>query len=191
MDAIDAATTLARACDGDDEAFRRLVETHSRALFRLAYRLTGNEQDAEDVVQDALIRAYRRLGSFESRAAFATWLYRIAANCAVDHLRSRQGRDARHEVLPEAADAPESPLPGPDRLAASAEIDRHVRAALADMSPLERTAFTLRHFEGRSINEICRTLGVGSSAAKHSVFRAVRKLRAALAPLASKEGSTC
>jgi RNA polymerase sigma-70 factor (ECF subfamily) len=77
-------------------------------------------------------------------------------------------------------------MPGPERLAQSAEIQRSVRDALDTLSPLERAAFTLRHYEGRTIDEISRTLGLGTSAAKHSVFRAVRKLRAALAPIRSQ-----
>ncbi|PWT80099.1 MAG: RNA polymerase subunit sigma-24, partial [Blastocatellia bacterium] len=76
--------------------------------------------------------------------------------------------------------------PNPERLAHSAEIGRCVTNALDDLSPLERAAFTLRHFEGRSIDEIARTLGLGTSAAKHSVFRAVRKLRLGLAALRSQ-----
>ena len=72
-------------------------------------------------------------------------------------------------------------------LAHSAEIDRRVQVALEDLSPLERAAFTLRHYEGRSIDEISAALGLGTSAAKHSVFRAVKKLRIALAPLRSQE----
>src|SRR5215468_5152406 len=98
MEALETASaeaTLARARRGDSEAFRELVERHSRSVFRLAYRMTGNEHDAEDVVQDSFLRAYKQLGRFESRANFGTWLYRITANCAVDLMRSRQ---ARHDV---------------------------------------------------------------------------------------------
>src|SRR5947208_3224756 len=94
MDASDAAAVLARARQGDSEAFRVLVEQHSRSVFRLAFRMIGNEQDAEDVVQESFLRAYRQLGRFESRANFGTWLYRIAANCAVDMMRARQARHA-------------------------------------------------------------------------------------------------
>src|SRR5919198_4849885 len=90
MDASDAAAVLARARQGDGEAFRALVERHSRSVFRLAYRLTGNEQDAEDVVQETFLRAYKQLQNFESRASFGTWLYRIAANYSLDLIRSRK-----------------------------------------------------------------------------------------------------
>jgi len=78
---------------------------------------------------------------------------------------------------------PHSESPDPERLAASARIERSVNSAMAELTPLERAAFTLRHYEGRSIAEIGKTLGLGTSATKHSVFRAVRKLRAALEPL--------
>jgi RNA polymerase sigma-70 factor, ECF subfamily len=185
MDATEAAAVLARARQGDSEAFRALVERHSRSVFRLAYRMTGNEQDAEDVVQESFIRAYRQLGRFESRANFGTWLYRIAANCSVDVMRAKQARhdQTRSESLDAADQMPASDLPGPERMAESAEIERRVREALGTLSPLERAAFTLRHYEGRSIEEISKTLGLGTSAAKHSVFRAVKKLRIALQPL--------
>ena len=190
MDATEAAAVLDRARQGDSEAFRALVEQHSRSVFRLAFRMTGNEQDAEDVVQESFLRAYRQLGRFESRANFGTWLYRIVSNCSVDLMRSKQARhdQVRGDSLDEAAvDLPAADLPGPERMAQSAEIERRVQDALRELSPLERAAFTLRHYEGRSIDEISATLGLGTSAAKHSVFRAVKKLRAALAPLRSQE----
>ena len=191
MDATEAAAVLARARQGDSDAFRALVETHSRQVFRLAFRMTGNEQDAEDVVQESFLRAYRQLGRFESRANFGTWLYRIVSNCSVDLMRSKQARhdQVRGDSLDQegAVELPAADMPNPERQAQSAEIDRRVQDALRDLSPLERAAFTLRHYEGRSIEEISETLGLGTSAAKHSVFRAVKKLRVALAPLRSQE----
>jgi RNA polymerase sigma-70 factor (ECF subfamily) len=184
MDATDVSAVLARARQGDSEAFRTLVERHSRRAFQLAFRITGNEQDAEDVVQESFIRAYRQLSRFEARAHFATWLHRIVANCSVDLIRSRR---ARYDHAPidelDAVDQPEAVTPNPERLAASAQVQRSVTAAMAELTPLERAAFTLRHYEGRSIADIGRTLGLGTSATKHSVFRAVRKLRVALDPL--------
>src|SRR5215211_2669615 len=101
-----AAVALAR--EGDSEAFRALVERHSRSVFRLAYRMTGNEQDAEDVVQEAFLRAYKQLGRFESRANFGTWLYRIVSNCSVDLMRSKQARhdQTRSDSLDDVADLP-------------------------------------------------------------------------------------
>ena len=189
MDAIEAAAVLARARQGDGDAFRALVERHSHAVFRLAYRMTGNEQDAEDVVQESFLRAYRQLGRFEARANFGTWLYRIVANCSVDLMRVRQSRQdqSRAESLEDIEPSMAGEGHGPDRLAESAEIGQRVADAMRELSPLERAAFTLRHHEGRSIQEISKMLGLGTSAAKHSVFRAVRKLRVSLAPLRAQE----
>src|SRR6266487_3221900 len=139
MDAAEAAAVLARARQGDSDAFRALVERHSRTVFRLAFRMTGNEQDAEDVVQESFLRAYRQLGRFESRANFGTWLYRITANCAVDLMRSKQARhdQSRAETLDDAVETTISNLPDPERMAGSAEIQKRVALALEGLSPLE------------------------------------------------------
>ena len=190
MEALEASAALARARRGDGEAFRELVERHSHSVFRLAFRMTGNEQDAEDVVQESFLRAYKQLARFESRANFGTWLYRITANCAVDHIRARQARHdvSRGEALDTEVHQPAADAPDPERRAHSAEIERTVQQAMNGLSPLERAAFTLRHYEGRSIDEIATTLGLGMSAAKHSVFRAVKKLRLALEPLREANG---
>jgi RNA polymerase sigma-70 factor (ECF subfamily) len=178
-----AAVALAR--DGDSEAFRALVERHSRAVYRLACRMTGNPQDAEDVVQETFLRAYRQLGRFESRANFGTWLHRIAVNCSIDLIRTRRHqastRDAADlDTLDAAVDREVDP--SPERLMLSAEVQERVGAAMSSLTAMERAAFVLRHFEGHSIEEISRTLGLKANAAKHSIFRAVRKMRLALEP---------
>jgi len=183
MEAGDATAVLARARHGDSDAFQTLVERHGRAAFLVAFRLTGNHQDAEEVVQDSFLKAYRRLEHFEARANFGTWLHRIVVNSAMDLLRARR---SRQRFVDDAADAQtvQVPAPGPwpERLAQGAEIVRSLEASLALLTPLERVAFTERHGEGRSIDEIGRTLGLGRSAVKHAVFRAVKKLRVALQP---------
>ena len=186
------SVAVAQARAGDSGAFRVLVERHSRNLFRLAYRMTGHQQDAEDVVQETFLRAYRQLSKFDDRASFGTWLYRIAANCSLDLIRSRKRRGAQTEAAPQVQDgAPDpmqslpDPAPPPDRLAMSGEVERQVAAVLNGLSDMERTAFVLRHYEGMCIDDIGRTLGVQPNAAKHSIFRAVQKLRRALEPLVS------
>jgi RNA polymerase sigma-70 factor (ECF subfamily) len=187
MDGDDAAE-VARARSGDEGAFRTLVERHGRALFRLAYRMTGNEHDAEDVVQEAFLKAFRRLDQFEDRAHFGSWLYRIAANCAYDALRSRARREERSAIQePQDADDPLASVPAegpsPERLVFSGQVQERVHAAMARLSERERAAFVLRHFEQMSTREIGEALGLDEAAVKHSVFRAVRKLREALESL--------
>ena len=188
------AATVALARDGDSEAFRALVERHGRAVYKLAYRLTGNASDAEDVVQETFLRAYRQLGRFESRANFGTWLHRIAVNCSIDLIRSRPRREAGRDVadlehLGAMSEMHDAGQQSPERLMMSTEVQERVNAALAALSRMERAAFVLRHFEGQSIDEISRLLGLKTNAAKHSVFRAVRKMRQALEPfVAASEG---
>ena len=175
-----AAVALAR--DGDSEAFRSLVERHSRLVFLVAYRMTGNEADAEDVVQETFLRAHRQLGRFESRANFGTWVYRIAVNCAIDYMRSRPKRESAEEddVLERAAG--DTGAPDAEQLVLAGEIGARVQAALSRLSDMERAAFVMRHYQGFSIEEIGRSLGLKTNATKHSIFRAVKKMRVALEP---------
>ena len=185
-----AAVALAR--DGDSEAFRALVERHSRAVFRLAHRMTGSAQDAEDVVQETFLKAYRQLNRFESRANFSTWLHRIAVNCSIDMIRSRPHREAAHdapdlEQLGAAIQSGEAAANSPERLMLSTEVQERITLAMGGLSRMERAAFVLRHFEGRSIDEISVALGLKTNAAKHSIFRAVKKMRTALEPLVAAD----
>ena len=169
-----------RARDGDETAFRTLVETHSRDVFRLAYRITRNEEDAEDTVQETFIRAYQKLDGFEARANFGTWLYRITANTAIDLLR----RKKRHESGRAPIDAIEPGVSGrQESLVFGHQVRERVDAALVGLSDLERTAFVLRHCEELSLAEISSTLDITVSATKQAVFRAVKKLRSELAAL--------
>ena len=186
-----AAVALAR--DGDSEAFRALVERHSRAVYRLAHRMTGTPQDAEDVVQETFLKAYKQLGRFESRANFSTWLHRIAVNCSIDLIRSRPAPRGRHTTRPtwinsaRTIERTETGHASPERLMLSTEVQDRVSAAMSSLSQMERAAFVLRHFEGQSIDEISRALGLKTNATKHSIFRAVRKMRVALEPFVSRD----
>lgn len=179
-------TAVAKACGGDSDAFRSLVERHSRYVFNVAFRLTGSAPDAEDVVQIAFLKAYQQLSRFEARADFRTWLHRITVNCSIDLIRSRRHREVGHD--PEDLEAgsaggtPDTALPGPERLMLSAEIRDRVSGGLSQLSASERMAFTLRHVEGLPIKEVALAMGLKTEAAKNSIFRAVRKMRAALEP---------
>ncbi len=172
---------------GDQHAFRVLVERHSHSVFRLAFRMTGNEHDAEDLVQETFLRAYKQLHQFDDRSGFSTWLYRICSNCSLDLIRARKRRNEQQGFSGDALtlhwlDRVAAPGPSPERLTQSTQITNQVEAALKRLSETERMAFILRHYEGRDIEEIAATLGVEANAAKHSVFRAVQKLRRALEP---------
>jgi RNA polymerase sigma-70 factor (ECF subfamily) len=179
----DDARWIARARAGEAAAFRHLVEAYGAALFRVCARITGDRALAEDAVQEALLNAFRHLADFDGRSALSTWLYRIAVNAALAQVRKRRDLEVAwpqgegDAAMPfDAADQ----SPTPDRQAMSADTRRQVDAELARMSPIERAAFVLRHQEGRSLEEICAVLSINVSSAKQAIFRAVRKLRAAL-----------
>src|SRR5260370_33369237 len=106
-------TAVARARAGDTDAFRGLVERRGRTLFCLAFRMTGNEQDAEDVVQEALLRVHRKSEKFDERASFRTWLYRIAVNCSLDVVRARKRRSQFFCPAPSQMEDPRRTLPAP------------------------------------------------------------------------------
>lgn len=185
MEVTDAAV-VAQVLAGDRDAFRILVDRHSRSLFHLVYRMTANQQDTEEILQETFLRAYKALERFEMRSNFGTWIYRIAVNRTLDFLNARRTQMQTKDAY-QIADDPDpeagheiqlsAPGPGPDRLLLSAEMQARVNQAMELLTPAERVAFTMRHMEGRSIEEISQTLNLKTSAAKHSVFRAVQKLR--------------
>jgi RNA polymerase sigma-70 factor (ECF subfamily) len=170
---------------GDRDAYGPLTVRHAPRLFRMACRITGNEADAEDVVQEALIKAYRKLDRFEERADFGTWLYRIGVHCALDRLAVRRLEETVR--VAEETDPEEGQLQvasteaGPEQLLLSAELEAMRGLAMRSLSPVERTAFVLRHLEGCGTEEIAAALGVHPNAAKQAVYRAVEKLRLRLA----------
>jgi RNA polymerase sigma-70 factor (ECF subfamily) len=192
MEVTDAAV-VAQVLAGDRDAFRVLVERHSRSIFRVVYRMTGNQQDAEELVQETFLRAYKSLARFELRSSFTTWLYRIAVNRTLDFLTARKTQMNSKETYqitdnPDAEEGNQVQLPatgpGPDRLLLSAEMKRKISGAMGLLTPAERVAFIMRHMEGRSIEEISQALNLKVNAAKNSVFRAVQKLRQQLEPYA-------
>jgi RNA polymerase sigma-70 factor, ECF subfamily len=183
-------TAIRAVLAGDKEAYAALIERHSGRLFRVAFRITGNEADAEDVVQEALLRGYRKLESFGSRSDFGTWIYRIAVRCALDRIggskidESKRISETTNREQDEVQIADQEA--GPERLLLSGEIRAMQEIAMYSLSPTERTAFALRHLEDRTTEEIATAMGIPPNAARQSVFRAVQKLRRRLATLRIK-----
>ena len=175
---------------GDKEAYGALVARHSHSLFRVAFRITGNEADAEDVVQEAFLRGYQKLESFEARSSFGTWIYRIAVRGALDKISRRPADDSSR--VAGAADPEQDEVQvadtatSPERLLLSGEIGAMQEFALQSLTATERTAFVLRHMEDCTTEESAAALGIAPNAAKQAVFRAVKKLRIRLAALRVK-----
>ncbi len=190
-EAVSDAIAVERTLAGDRNAYRVLVERYSLYLYRLAYRMTGNSHDAEEVVQEAFLRAYQKLKQFAGNSNFGTWVYRIAANYAIDRIRQRNVEETRQVTPSRPTEAgPEvdpvamvkDPSASPERLAGSAELAAKMKQALEALTPAERTAIVMRHWEGCAIEEIAVVLNSNTNATKNTVFRAVSKLRKALEP---------
>ncbi len=185
---------LIRAAQGkDSEAFEQLVRLYDRAVLRVTMNLLRSPEDARDAYQEAFLKAYRRLETFRFQCSFHTWIYRIATNVCLDHLRRKSvrkehGVDDRDDQqgtnpLQNAADA--SAHGDPDRVLKGRELSDRIQAALEDLSPKERTVFELRHYEGMRLRAIGDMIGISEEAAKNSLFRATRKLRGSLGDMYS------
>ena len=184
-----AEAALIRAAQRrDPDAFEQLVRLHERNVLRLAMNLMRSPEDARDAYQEAFLKVYRKLDTFRFDCAFSTWLYRIATNACLDLMRRKGARkeytvgerddDAAPNPLSLAADARADADPG--RSLEGRRLSARIEAALGELTAQERTVFELRHFEGLRLRAIGETIGVSEEAAKNSLFRATRKLRAAL-----------
>jgi RNA polymerase sigma-70 factor, ECF subfamily len=166
-----------RARQGDAEAFRRLVELHQDRAYGLALRIVRDPSEAEEVAQDAFVRAWRGLPRFRMEARFSTWLYRIVARCAFDRaaaLRARRGR----ETGAEEAEALRTEDPAPRRLEAIATADRLERL-MGGLSEAQRMVVTLFYYEDRSVAELARMIRCPENTVKTHLSRARAALRQA------------
>lgn len=175
---------------GNRDAYRVLMDRHLFSVTRVAFRITGNEADAEEAAQEAFLRAYNKLPGFRQDSAFATWIMRIAMNTAIN-LVERRKRDLSYYASREeepSADIRTVQIvdrqAGPETALLNREVVSLRQAAMAELTPMERTAFTLRHMEDVPMAEIATALNITSNSAKQAVFRAVSKLRRSLAPIA-------
>jgi RNA polymerase sigma-70 factor (ECF subfamily) len=185
------------AQDGDSEAFGELVTRYQAKIYRLARRLTDTQEDAEDVLQEAFIRAYRAIGSFKGDSRFSTWLYRITFNFAA---MKRRAHKTNIESLDEPISTRDGEIQrdirdtGDDPLAAliTKEIKQNLDKAISDLSPTNRAVFVLRHVEGLSTEETREILDISIPAVKSRLHRSRLVLQEKLTRLAREEaGAMC
>lgn len=177
---LDEAELVRRARSGDADAFGRLVEANQERVLRLVRGMVP-EHDADDVAQDAFLKAFRKLGEFDDRARFSTWIYRIAANTALDWRKRERYR--RHAPLPETPDGEDAaPSDGPDARTAAErrELAAAIDAAVAGLPDHYHTIVVLREVEGLSYEDIAATLGISKGTVESRLFRARERLRTAL-----------
>jgi RNA polymerase sigma-70 factor (ECF subfamily) len=193
--------TLSRADDtllireaqrGNRAAFEELVRQYDQAVLRLALNLTRSEQDAQDIFQEAFLKAYRNLGSFRFECSFYTWVYRIVTNLCLDHLRKKQ---VRKEEAPVAVDkqgveydrldrqADDRAGSNPERDLMRRELGHKIGRALERLTPRERMVFELKHYQGLKLRTIGEMLNTTEDTAKNTLFRATQKLRATLSEM--------
>ena len=185
-DPIDLSEMVTDAKEGDPEAFEALVRATHADTYTLAYRLTGNEEDARDVVQETYLRAYKGLKRFRGDAQFTTWLYRITANCASTHLGRR--RKHRHDELDESVGLVDERAEHDPTLRADAgELREELKIALQDLPPKLRSVIVLRDIYDLPHEAIAEELGISETAAKVRLHRARKKLREEIFPLRGEE----
>jgi RNA polymerase sigma-70 factor, ECF subfamily len=178
---VDDAGLVASARSGDPDAFASLVGRYERRIVRLVRGMVP-ESDIEDVTQEAFLKAYRKLGDFDGRSSFYTWIYRIAANTAMDW-RKRE-RHRRHAPLPEGPqgeDAVPSLDAGPERDTARRELGARIDAAIEALPDKYHEILILREIEGLSYEEISERLGMSKGTVESRLFRARERLRERLA----------
>lgn len=177
----DLSDLVAAASEGDAQAFEALVEATHRDTYTLALRLTGNEEDARDVTQEAYLRAYRGLSKFRGESQFSTWMYRVTANCAATYL-GRRGRH-RHDELPDASELVDLRTDfDPELRADASDLRSRVMVALDGLPPKLRAVVVLRDVYELSHEAIATELGISGTAAKVRLHRARHKLRSELFP---------
>lgn len=169
--------TLRRAQRGDPSAFEALVTPHEGLVWRVCWRYTQNREDALDCAQEAMVKAWRAIGSYRGECALETWLYRIAASCCLDHLRRRKRHEAESaDALQENGFDPPSADPLPEEKLLALEEHQRVRDALSQLSEDMRTPLVLSAVEGLRYEDIAARLNVAPGTVKSRINRARLKL---------------
>jgi len=189
---IDDTLLVREAQRGNRAAFEELVRHYDQAVLRLAVHLTGSEHEAQDIYQEAFLKAYKSVGNFRFECSFYTWIYRIVTNLCLDHLRKRQ---VRKEEAPVATDSsgeqydvldrvPDGrAAANPERDLMSRELAARISGALEKLTPRERMVFELKHYHGLKLRTVGEVLNTTEETAKNTLFRATQKLRGALADM--------
>jgi RNA polymerase sigma-70 factor, ECF subfamily len=174
------ASLVARAQAGDVGAFEQLSGAYADRLYMLLLRLLGDRDEAGDVAQEVMLRAWQGIGGFQGRSSFFTWLYRIAVNEANRALEKRARRPAGVPLGPQELQLPASPADDPSRQAEASELRLALGRALAELPPALRTAIVLRDVEGFSTQEAAEIAGVSQAAFKSRLHQARLRVRAGL-----------
>ena len=191
QDSDEEKLLIEQAQSGSREAFEELVRRHDRDILRLAYHMLGNREEAREVYQETFLKAYRSLSRFRFESSFYTWVYRIATNVSLDHLRKRQTLKDEISMEADTDSNPDRPAlkdtlaattyySNPERRLYGKEVGEKIKEALKTLSEKERLVFELRHYQGLRLKMIGEIMGSTEETAKNYLFRATQKLRAFL-----------
>jgi RNA polymerase sigma-70 factor (ECF subfamily) len=189
---IDDTLLVREAQRGNRAAFEELVRHYDQAVLRLAMHLTGSEHEAQDIYQDAFLKAYKSVGNFRFECSFYTWIYRIVTNLCLDHLRKKQVRkedapvavDAQGEAYDVLLQVPDGRSgANPERDLMRRELGTRINHALDKLTPRERMVFELKHYQGLKLRTVGEILNTTEETAKNTLFRATQKLRGSLADM--------
>jgi len=186
---VELSDTVSVACQTEDRRFfDELVHRYHKQAYNVAYRMTGNHADAEDLTQDTFLKAYRFFGNYKRDMPFDNWLYRIMSNIFIDWLRRRPkvsirslDEPVRQEEGETALDLPDS-TEGPETLALSSELDAEMQAALDTLSEDFRLTVILSDIEGLSYEEISDVMGCSIGTVRSRLHRGRKLLREKLRP---------
>ena len=177
---------------GSRAAFDALVRQYEQQVLRLALHLTGSEHDAEDIHQEAFLKAYRNIGNFRFECSFYTWIYRIVTNLCLDQMRRRKTRREDNAIVADhaggeidlmASVSDERSFSNPGKELDRKQLGEKIQGALGTLTPRERMVFELKHYQGLRLRTIGEMLNTTEDTAKNTLFRATKKLRAQLAEL--------
>jgi len=185
MDTNDTLIILL-AKEGNESAFRELFENHYEMIYRLAYRYSKSQQDAEDIMQETFIKAFKAIKKFDFSIStnFSAWIYQIGIHCSIDYLRKRKKRKADlTESLTDLHREPEAQDPSPEKSVILNQTVLQVKNALNILSPKQHIIFDLRYLQHMALKEISDRLQCSQSTVKKHLQRAVLKLRNQLEPL--------
>jgi RNA polymerase sigma-70 factor, ECF subfamily len=189
---IDDTLLVREAQRGNHTAFEELVRHYDQAVLRLAMHLTGSQPEAQDIYQEAFLKAYKNIGRFRFECSFYTWIYRIVTNLCLDAIRKKQVRkeDApvvtdsegeQYDVLAQVPDGRSGSNPERDLM--RRELGGRISKALDKLTPRERMVFELKHYQGLKLRTVGEMLNTTEETAKNTLFRATQKLRGALAEM--------
>jgi len=180
---------IQRALQGDQRAYAELLSRHREGVFHVIYRMVGNRDEAEDLVQETFIKAFRALSSFDDRYAFSTWLYKIAVNHCIDALRRRKlSTESLDATIPTSNGELTREIPHPSQSPEGSLISKEqtqlILEAIESLPPIYREIIKLRHQKEKSYEEIGKILGIPLGTVKARIFRARELLKKKLKGLA-------